>query len=65
LSGHELLRILRHVHRLEGRHLQPGQLLLQIGCPILFFDGKLVLAGNALGFFSLSHPLTDDASAAE
>jgi hypothetical protein len=59
------LRELRHVHRLEGWHLQPGQLLLQIGHPILFFNGKLVLTRNALGFFSLSHPLTDDASAAE
>jgi hypothetical protein len=65
LSGHELLRVLSHIYRLERRHLQPGQLLLQIGCPILLFDGKLVLTGNALGFFSLSHPLTDDASAAE
>jgi hypothetical protein len=65
LSGHELLRVLRRIYRLERRHLQPGQPLLQIGHPILFFDGKLVLTGNALGFFSLSLPLTDDASAAE
>jgi hypothetical protein len=65
LTGRELLRELRYIHRLEGRHLQPGQLLLQIGCPILFFDGKLVLAGDTLGFFGLSHPLTDDASAAK
>jgi hypothetical protein len=65
LSGHELLRVLSHVYRLERRHLQPGQLLLQIGCPILFFDGKLVLAGDTFGFFGLSHSLTDDASAAK
>jgi hypothetical protein len=65
LSGHELLRVLSHVYRLEGRHLQPGQLLLQIGHPILFFDGKLVLAGDTFGFFGLSHSLTDDASAAK
>jgi hypothetical protein len=44
LTGRELLRELRYIHRLEGRHLQPGQLLLQIGHPVLFFDGKLVLA---------------------
>jgi hypothetical protein len=65
LTGRELLRELRYIHRLEGRHLQPGQLLLQIGHPILFFDGKLVLAGDTFGFFALSHPLTDDASAAK
>jgi hypothetical protein len=44
LSGHKLLRVLSHIYRLERRHLQPGQLLLQIGHPVLFFDGKLVLA---------------------
>jgi hypothetical protein len=65
LSGHELLRVLSHVYRLERRHLQPGQPLFQIGHPILFFDGKLVLTGNALGFFSLPLSLTDDASAAK